>query len=402
MWNTAKLGDVIEKGETINPTTNPDIQFRYIDVSSIDRVSFSISETQTLLGKDAPSRARRAVRTGDVLFATIRPTLQRVAIVPKNLNGEVCSTGYIVLRPKASIICSKFIFYYMLSEKVKAGMEGLQTGASYPAVNDTQVKNLNISYPPLAEQQRIVAKLDAAFAEIDGAIESAKKQANAASDYGYRIIETSLEELSEKYGLSSISKVAVIQPKKKLALEKLSEGDDVSFMGMNGLGIEKKYSQPEKNKKLSEVYKSYQYFEDDDVIFAKITPCFENGKLGIVKGLTNGIGFGSSEFVVLRTHADFQSEFLYYCLLNEVFRNDGAANMSGAVGHKRVTKEYFYNYNVPTPPLELQQLIINKFDEVWKNTTKIISSKHKKLEELTNLKSAILVQELQPPQSEAA
>jgi len=172
MWKTVKLGDVIEKGETINPTTNPDIQFSYIDVSSIDRVSFSISETQTLLGKDAPSRARRAVRTGDVLFATIRPTLQRVAIVPKNLNGEVCSTGYIVLRPKASIICSKFIFYYMLSEKVKAEMEGLQTGASYPAVNDTQVKNLHISYPSLAEQQRIVATLDAAYREIENANDS--------------------------------------------------------------------------------------------------------------------------------------------------------------------------------------------------------------------------------------
>lgn len=177
MWKTQKLSDVIEKGETINPTTNPDTKFSYIDVSSVDRVSFRISETQTLLGKDAPSRARRAVKTGDVLFATIRPTLQRVAIVPEKLNGEVCSTGYIVLRPKASIICSKFIFYYMLSEKVKAEMEGLQTGASYPAVNDTQVKNLHISYPPLAEQQRIVAKLDAAFAEIDTAIAAGEKNA---------------------------------------------------------------------------------------------------------------------------------------------------------------------------------------------------------------------------------
>ena len=166
MWKTQKLSDVIEKGETVNPTINPDTKFSYIDVSSVDRKNFSISKTQTLRGKDAPSRARRLVRMGDVLFATIRPTLQRIAIVPEKLNGEVCSTGYIVLRPKASIICSKFIFYYMLSEKVNTQMEELQTGASYPAVNDTQVKNLLISFPSLAEQQLISARLDAAYSEF--------------------------------------------------------------------------------------------------------------------------------------------------------------------------------------------------------------------------------------------
>jgi len=179
MWETQKLSDVIEKGETINPTTNPDTKFSYIDVSSVDRKNFSISKTQTLRGKDAPSRARRLVKTGDVLFATVRPTLQRIAIVPEELNGEVCSTGYIVLRPKASIICSKFIFYYMLSEKVNTQMESLQTGASYPAVNDTQVKKLHISFPSLSEQKIIVERLDAAYSEFKNANEAiVKSKAN--------------------------------------------------------------------------------------------------------------------------------------------------------------------------------------------------------------------------------
>lgn len=179
MWKTQKLSDVIEKGETVNPTTNPDTKFSYIDVSSVDRKNFSISKIQTLRGKDAPSRARRLVKTGDVLFATVRPTLQRIAIVPEKLNGEVCSTGYIVLRPKASIICNKFIFYYMLSEKVNTQMEAMQTGASYPAVNDTQVKNLHVSFPSLSEQKLIVARLDRAFSELKNANEAiVKSKAN--------------------------------------------------------------------------------------------------------------------------------------------------------------------------------------------------------------------------------
>jgi Restriction endonuclease S subunits len=197
MWETHKLSDVIEKGETINPTTNPDTKFSYIDVSSVDRKNFSISKTQTLRGKDAPSRARRLVKTGDVLFATVRPTLQRIAIVPEKLNGEVCSTGYIVLRPKASIICSKFIFYYMLSEKVNTQMESLQTGASYPAVNDTQVKKLHISFPSLSEQKIIVARLDAAYSEFENAYNLIEK-----SRQSYKSLKSAIlaQELQSSQG----------------------------------------------------------------------------------------------------------------------------------------------------------------------------------------------------------
>ena len=393
MWETVKLGEICNfeggsqppKKEFVYEPAEGYVRFLQIrDFKSDKNITYiPIAKKNRLCAEDDILIGRYGASVGQILSGlTGAYNVALMKIIP---NEEVISKGWL------SAYLTSTLFQHPL---MKVSSRSAQNGFSKDDIYDFAVP-----LPPLAEQQRIVAKLDAAFAEINGAIGAAKKQANAASDYGYRIIKISLEELSEKYGLSSISKVAVIQPEKKLALEKLSESDDVSFMGMDGLGIKKKYSQPEKNRKLSEVYKSYQYFEDDDVIFAKITPCFENGKLGIVKGLTNGIGFGSSEFVVLRTHADFQSEFLYYCLLNEVFRNDGAANMSGAVGHKRVTKEYFYNYNVPTPPLELQQLIIHKFDEVWKNTTKIISSKHKKLEELTNLKSAILAQELQ---SEAA
>ena len=398
MWKTVKLGDVCKIFNGGTPKSNVtdywggDVQWLTPkDMGKLD--SRYVKNTERKITIEGLNNSSAKLVPSQSVILSCRAPIGHVFINEVEMSFNQGCKGLITTNE----ITVEYLYYFLFSSKKL--LNDLGTGTTFKEISGKTLANVSIPLPPLAEQKRIVAKLDAAFAEIDRAIEAAKKQANAASDYGYRIIETSLEELSEKYGLSSISKVAVIQPKKKLALEKLSEGDDVSFMGMDGLGIEKKYSQPEKNKKLSEVYKSYQYFEDDDVIFAKITPCFENGKLGIVKGLTNGIGFGSSEFVVLRTHADFQSEFLYYCLLNEVFRNDGAANMSGAVGHKRVTKEYFYNYNVPTPPLELQQLIINKFDEVWKNTTKIISSKHKKIEELTKLKSAILAQELQ---SEAA
>ena len=168
--NEAFLGDIIEKTETVNPASAfPNKEFDYVDVSSVNRSSLEIEKTQSLLGKKAPSRARRLIKNNDVIFATIRPTLRRVAIVPDNLNNQICSTGYIVLRPKPDTLLSSFLFYFLISDKVLFEMEQLQSGASYPAVTDSQVKSLSITYPSIAEQQRIVTKLNAALSQLGNA-----------------------------------------------------------------------------------------------------------------------------------------------------------------------------------------------------------------------------------------
>lgn len=300
------------------------------------------------------------------------------------------SSHLATIKANEHFLLDKYIFYFL--QTVDAA--DLVADSAYPSLQAKTIKEIKIPLPPLIEQKRIVAKLDAAYAEIDKAISMSEQKAIKASDYGYLIIKSTIKELINKYGKCSISDIAIIQPHKKISLKRLNENDEVSFMGMNSLGIEKKYSEPEFNKTLKEAYKAYQYFENGDVIFAKITPCFENGKLSIAKNLTNGVGFGSSEFVVLRTNANFNSEFLYYCLLNKTFRKNGEKNMSGAVGHKRVSKEYFHNYTIPLPPLDVQQLEIKKFDEVWENTKNIISTQNKKVKELIKLKSAILSQEL--------
>jgi type I restriction enzyme S subunit len=168
------LSEVLEKTETVNPLDFPNTEFAYIDVSSISNTTFEIAATQCLKGKDAPSRARKLVRANDVLFATIRPTLRRIAVVPDMLDRQVCSTGYFVLRPKQGID-HRFIFYWLFTEDFLGQMESLQKGASYPAVTDGDVRSQEISFPPLPEQQRIVALLDEAFAGLTTAKANAER-----------------------------------------------------------------------------------------------------------------------------------------------------------------------------------------------------------------------------------
>ena len=173
-WQTKTLGEVLEKTETVNPLLSPNAEFDYIDVSSVSNTTFQIEETQRLKGKDAPSRARKLVRTNDIIFATIRPTLQRIAVVPEHFDKQVCSTGYFVLRPKPGMD-HRFVYYSLFTEDFTGQMESLQKGASYPAVTDGDVRAQEIPVPPLAEQQRIVVLLDEAFEGVATAKANAEK-----------------------------------------------------------------------------------------------------------------------------------------------------------------------------------------------------------------------------------
>ncbi len=180
-WKTKPLGELLLKTETTNPTLVPHEEFDYVDVSSVSNETYRIEATQRLMGRDAPSRARRLVRSGDVLFATIRPTLRRIAVVPTELDGQVCSTGFFVLRP-CSEIDHRFLFYSLFTEQFMGAMESLQKGASYPAVTDSEVRGQLLSYPSLAEQRRIVALLDEAFEGIACSRVNAEKNLHNARE----------------------------------------------------------------------------------------------------------------------------------------------------------------------------------------------------------------------------
>lgn len=191
-----------------------------------------------------------------------------------------------------------------------------------------------------------------------------------------------------------LADVCEIQPPKKQVKAKLDDVDKVTFLGMDGLGIGTPSIAPSDDRALADVYKSYTYFEENDVLLAKITPCFENGKLGIATGLTNGVGFGSSEFVVFRCVEKLLPKYLYYFLRQDRFRLEGARNMSGAVGHKRVTKEFIENTEIPVPPLAEQERIVAKLDAAFAEIDRVIELTRERELALHSLKSALLSTEL--------
>ena len=149
------LRDLTLRTKQRDPRIRPEEKFTYIDVSSISSESLRIVQTSTLLGSDAPSRARKSVQAGDVLFATVRPSLRRIALVPEELDGAICSTAFTVLRPNPAVLDSNFLYFQAISEQFVAAVSALQRGSSYPAVSDSDVLSQTLTIPPLEEQRRI-------------------------------------------------------------------------------------------------------------------------------------------------------------------------------------------------------------------------------------------------------
>jgi len=159
-WVEKTLGEVLQKTKTVNPKLNPNNEFIYLDVSSVNKETKLIEKTTILLGKDAPSRARKLVETDDIIFATVRPTHSRVAIITEEYNNQVCSTGYYVLKAK-EYLNNHFVFYFLLTYGFNKNMESMQKGASYPAVTNKEVESVLIPYPKsIKEQKQIVKKLN--------------------------------------------------------------------------------------------------------------------------------------------------------------------------------------------------------------------------------------------------
>ena len=179
-------------------------------------------------------------------------------------------------------------------------------------------------------------------------------------------LRPSQAQLPKGWERRRLGEVCEIKPPKKEARDKLKGSDFVTFLPMSDLGVLSKEIITSQKRKLKDVSGSYTYFAENDVLLAKITPCFENGKIGIARNLTNGIGFGSSEYIVFRSKGDIIQDYLYYFLSIESFRDEGKKYMTGAVGHKRVSKEFIENYLLPFPKsLPEQKRIIAILDKAF-------------------------------------
>jgi type I restriction enzyme S subunit len=158
-----------------DPTEKPDDFFRYIDIGSVSNQTKSIASPKLVRGADASVRARQMVKSGDVLVSTVRPNLNTVALVTSELEGEICSTGFCVLRSNSELIPA-YLFAFVQSRIFVDSLVELVQGALYPAVTDRQILAVKIPWIELPKQEVIAARFSTQFAAITDAKTAAAKQ----------------------------------------------------------------------------------------------------------------------------------------------------------------------------------------------------------------------------------
>ena len=166
-----------------------------------------------------------------------------------------------------------------------------------------------------------------------------------------------------KYPIVKLEGIVEINPPRP-NITTMDSNMNVSFVEMSSVSNEG-YIETMIDKPLKDVRKGgYTYFAEDDLIFAKITPCMENGKCAIAKGLTNKMGFGSSEFHVFRCSESINKKYLFLILNSAIVRNGAIANMTGSSGHRRVPEIFYRNLQIPLPPMDVQMQIVKESDAI--------------------------------------
>ncbi len=365
-WEYKKLGDICRKGKNIkwDDQTN-DTSFRYIDLTSVDRNDLCIHNPQIITKDNAPSRAKQIIQAGDIIFATTRPTLRRVSLIDEQYDGDICSTGFCVLRPNKEVK-SKIIFYALLNDSFYKYIEPLQTGANYPAVTDSIVKNYIILVPPLSEQQSIVDYLDSAFAKIDAMKANAEKALNEAK----ALFQASLKEMLEpKEGWDSI----------KLGdFAYMKAGDFVKASDIYQNYAEGLYPCYGGNG-----FRGYVNEPNQEGDFCLI------GRQGALCGCVNrakGIFRTTEHAVIVKPYQDIPTSLVYYMLINLNLNKYATGAAQPGLSVNNIAEVVI----ISVPPHEDQQHIADTLDSLKSKVDRLQANYDKISQECDALKQAIL------------
>lgn len=293
-----------------------------------------------------------AVKSGDILFnnTNSKELVGKTCLFDKNIKAGY--SNHITRMRVNETILSKFlalILQHMYENGVFLDLCNKWVGQA--AINSKVLSNLEIPLPPLTVQQEIVDEIESYQRIIDGARQ-------VVDNYKPTI------KVEEGWEQHTIGEICEFNPPKS-QIRSLDPTTLVSFVPMSDINEREMLFEAHDVKEISEVYNGYTYFADEDVILAKVTPCFENGKSGVAHNLTNGIGFGSSEFFVLRANKEVVlPEIIYMTICSADFLSKGKLNMSGTGGLQRLSKNFVLNYPIYFPKnIEEQQEIVNLVTE---------------------------------------
>lgn len=345
-----KSSDYVEHSNTLN--------FRMSNIRPDGNVDLTYAK-KYLPDEYVENYSEYVLSSGDVVIAMTDmasdPKILGVPTIIPDSNNKLLLNQRVgkFININTEILHIPFLKYVLNCSIVKDYYKSLSGGGLQINLSKKDLLNLSIPIPPLFVQKEIVEEIESYQKIIDGA-----KQ--IVTNYKPII------NVDSGWELTTIGNICILNPVKS-EVKEIADDTLVSFVPMSDISETDMLFTPQNITTLSEAYNGYTYFRDEDVLLAKVTPCFENGKSGIARDLCNGIGFGSSEFYVLRPDTTkVLPEFIYYTISSNRFINNGKEHMSGTGGLRRLTKDYVLNTQIAIPPLEIQKHIVDSINAEMK------------------------------------
>ena len=349
-----KLGDVARESRLKWTKSKQDVPIVGLEHLIPDEIRFDAYDINT-----DNTFSKRFVK-GQVLFGRRRAYQRKAAIA--EFDG-ICSGDITVIQAIERKMVPELLPFIIQTPVFFDYANRGSAGSLSPRVKWEHLADYEFELPPLEEQKILADKLWAAYR-----LKEAYKKLLVATD---EMVKSQFIEmfgnplsLNQKNELKRLGECCILNPRRPNIA--LCDTDKVSFIPMPAVS-EDGYWVDMTDEEYGKVKKGFTYFENNDVLFAKITPCMENGKGAIVHGLTNGIGMGSTEFHVLRPINGISSPYWLLALTRmPIFRERAAKNMSGTGGQKRVSASYLDHFMVGLPAIEEQR----RFEAIYKQADK--------------------------------
>lgn len=368
-----KLGEICEIVSGSTPKTSVaeywDGDIKWITPAEITDESYIIEDSVRKLTELGVKKSGLTPFPAGTVILSSRAPIGKVAIAGCEM---YCNQGF------KNLICSdkinnKYLYWFLKGNTVF--LNSLGRGATFKEISKGIVSDIEINVPDAESQNRAVSNLEK-LSEI------IKLRKNEMSELDNLIKARFVEMFGFpgmdpfKYGKTKLGSCCEINPKKTKD-NRLVDNIEISFVPMTAVS-EKGEIDSSDVRRYEDVKKGFTYFTEGDVLFAKITPCMENGKGAVAKGLKNRIGFGSTEFHVLRPIDGICNPYWVYAITSfKSFRKEAESNMTGSAGQRRTPVSFLENYEVSLPPIELQ----NQFADFVARTNKSKAVIQKSLDE---------------------
>ena len=378
-YPTKKLGEVVYQSTRKNTQ------------GALPYLGMEMIQSQTGLLEQTPETKEMKSTTfyfykSCVLYGKLRPYLNKV--FAPDFEGH-CTTELVPLVPGENLL-KEWLAYWLRSERVVRFANNTTTGSRMPRANMKEVMKLKIPVPPLETQRRIVEKIETLMSHLA----EAKRLRTEAREETSQLLPAALHQVfsqAQENGWEEfeLKEVCDLSPSKN-EIKDVSDDTEVSFIPMKSVDDNTQTITTSYSNILGNVKKGYNYFQEGDILFAKITPCMENGKVAIAENLKNGLGFGTTEFHVVRPRNGVLSKWVFHYLRDPQFRKWAEENMTGSAGQKRFSRESLAQAKIPVPPIEEQHHLVIYLDTVAEHARTLLEIQDQAQTDLTDLEQSIL------------